>query len=87
MRLRSRPRRERSKKPHEIGREFRGVSLWRGRLWRPAQTGRETSLGEAGIQHQSCLYVGLSKSGSTVVTPLALSRAWHVALDHRLIGV
>lgn len=42
------------------------VSLWGGRLWRRTRVCRETGLGEAGIQLQSCLCAGLIRSGGTV---------------------
>jgi len=37
MRPDPRSRRERGDQPEEPGREFRSISLWRGRLWRAPQ--------------------------------------------------
>jgi hypothetical protein len=34
----------------QLHREFRGVSLWRGRRWFQSQDWNETGLGEAGSQ-------------------------------------
>jgi uncharacterized protein (DUF1778 family) len=53
MRRETRPRRERRDQFDEYGREFHGVSLWRGRLWPWAQAEGETGLNEAGIQQRN----------------------------------
>jgi len=37
------------------GREFHGVSLWRGKRWLGSQDASETGLDEAGSQQQSGL--------------------------------
>jgi hypothetical protein len=50
-----RPRRECGDQPEEHGREFHGVSLWRGRLWLDAQASGETGLDEAASQLCCCL--------------------------------